>query len=56
MIRGRCPYCGRRVATRIPKGGDGSLRVAVKHGRPDPMNTKSKCPGSGEPVKEWCDE
>ncbi len=27
-----CPWCGRRVRTVVPGGGDGSVEVFVRHG------------------------
>jgi hypothetical protein len=31
MGSARCPYCGRTVRTVVPRGGDGSLEVYVRH-------------------------
>ena len=30
----RCPACGRRIQTVVPKGGDGSAVVFVRHKTP----------------------
>lgn len=33
--RGTCPQCGRDVALRVPKGGDGADLRPVRHNKPD---------------------
>lgn len=38
-----CPACGRIIAVRVPRGGDGSLWVFVAHGP-----RSARCPGSGQ--------
>jgi hypothetical protein len=61
-VRGGCRRCGRTVGTAIPKGGDGTVRVAVAHKPPEPAIRMRKpggavvlprCNGSGLPPKGW---
>jgi len=48
LERGKCSACGRDVACRVPRGGDGSLTVAVHHTRWAPgAAAPDRCPGSG---------
>jgi len=35
LTRVRCPICGQEVASRVPRGGDGSARHPVLHNGQD---------------------
>lgn len=59
-----CAFCGRRIQTRLPKGGDGSVRLARAHlssadvllnqVRKDPVSKEDHpCQGTGTPTKSW---
>lgn len=49
QIRADCAFCGRRFSTRIPAGGDGSVRVVSSHGN----SCNAKCAGSGKAACGW---
>lgn len=62
QVPGNCRVCGRRVGTEIPKDGDGSVRVAIKHKPPEPAIKMRlpggavvlpRCRGTGLPPKGW---
>lgn len=44
MERVTCPECGKNVAARIPRGGDGSALQPVAHKGPD-TKPDHVCPG-----------
>lgn len=52
MIRVVCSVCGRAVASRIPRGGDGSLRKPLSHKDAD----KRWCEGAYLEAEEWLED
>ena len=57
-----CPWCTRKVAGRIPKGGDGSVLVYYSHVGSGCSNAYrirgmpfARCAGSGEEIKKALD-
>lgn len=47
--RGECRECGRTMALRAPRGGDGSLVLVVPHANRGWGGRGSRCPGAGKP-------